>query len=183
MQRREILKLSAAVPAVLPGVAEAQQGDKSPVVPPVKAIKSSWTPRALDAHQNDTVVVLSDLILPATDTPGAKAANVNRYIDLLLADGPEQERLRFLSGLGWLDSYSSEKYGKTFVRCSPAEQVNILETLDTTEDADLAPGNQFFRMAKSLISRMYYGTEIGFKELNKGGRVPASVGCKHPEHA
>jgi hypothetical protein len=26
-------------------------------------------------------------------------------------------------------------------------------------------------------------TQIGFNELNKGGRVPASFGCRHPEHA
>ena len=31
-----------------------------------------------------SVVVLSELIIPATDTPGAKEARVNEYIDLIL---------------------------------------------------------------------------------------------------
>lgn len=182
MKRRQILKLSAAAPATLPVIANAQQSPK-PSVAPVKIAKSTWTPKALDPHQNETVVVLSDLIIPATDTPGAKAANVNRYIDLLLADGPDPERDRFLSGLGWLDSYSIANHNTSFIKCTPAQQIAILETLDTSDAAELAPGHRFFRMAKAMISRMYYGTEIGFKELNKGGRVPAGVGCTHSDHA
>ena len=44
-----------------------------------------WKPLLLDEHQNETLIILSDLIIPATDTPGAKEALVNRYIDLVLA--------------------------------------------------------------------------------------------------
>ena len=47
--------------------------------------------RVLDPHQNATVIALSDVILPATDTPGAKAALVNEFIDLLLAEWYEPE--------------------------------------------------------------------------------------------
>jgi hypothetical protein len=32
-------------------------------------------------------------------------------------------------------------------------------------------------MAKALTSRIYYSTEIGMRELNKGGRVPATLNC------
>ena len=45
-----------------------------------------WTPRVLTARQNDAVVVLTELIIPETDTPGAKAALVNRFIDSVLSD-------------------------------------------------------------------------------------------------
>ena len=179
MKRREILKLSAAVPATLPAIASAQQSKRTAAAP---AKADAWKPRALDAHQNATVIVLTDLIIPPTDTPGAKAANANRYIDLFLADGPDEERVRFLGGLAWLDAYTAGKHGKTFVRCTYAEQIAILEALDGGKDPGVQPGNQFFRMAKSMTSRVYYASEIGFKELNKGGRVPASVGCKHAEH-
>jgi hypothetical protein len=37
-------------------------------------------------------------------------------------------------------------------------------------------------MAKSLTSQIYYQTQIGFQELNKGGRVPAKYGCTHTDH-
>ena len=180
MKRREILKLSAAVPATLPVIASAQQTKRTSAAKPKAEV---WNPRAFDTHQNATVIVLTDLIIPATDTPGAKAANANRYIDLWLAEGPDAERVRFLSGLAWLDGYTVRNHGKTFVRCTRAEQTAILEALDAGKDPGIALGNQFFRMMKSMTSRVYYATEIGFKELNKGGRPPASVGCKHPGHA
>src|SRR5262245_53303704 len=49
-----------------------------------------WKPLFLDEHQNQTLIVLSDLIIPETDTPGAKQALVNRFVDLLLAaEGPD----------------------------------------------------------------------------------------------
>lgn len=137
----------------------------------------SWTAQTLDAHQMETVEVLGDLIIPVTDTPGAKAALVHRYVDLFVSDGPDTERVRFLDGLGWLDGYTNSKYKKTFLKLSAAEQVHVLKTLDNETEFGITEGHSFFRMLKSLVSRIYYNTEIGYKELNKAGRVPSSYGC------
>ena len=40
-----------------------------------------WTPAVFTARQNEAVIALTELIIPATDTPGAKATLVNRFID------------------------------------------------------------------------------------------------------
>ena len=48
-------------------------------------VRLDWKPSFLDDHQNETLIVLSDLIIPATDTPGAKSALVNRFLDKLMA--------------------------------------------------------------------------------------------------
>ena len=45
--------------------------------------RADWKPVFLDTHQNETLIALSDMILPKTDTPGAKEALVNRFIDRL----------------------------------------------------------------------------------------------------
>jgi hypothetical protein len=165
MNRRELIGITASIAGVLPALSQT----------------AAWKPKVFDAHQNETVIVLTELIIPATDTPGAKAAQVNRYIDLLLADGPAEDRERFLEGLAFLDGYAIRKHQAPFLKCTAAQQTAILETFDRAGDTT-DPGHRFFRMAKQLTSRIYYATEIGFKELNKGGRVPSSYGCSHPEH-
>jgi gluconate 2-dehydrogenase gamma chain len=166
MHRRDVLKLGATF-VVIPS-AWAQQ-----------AAKPNWRPSVLNAHQNDTVIAITDLIIPSTDTPGAKAAHVNRYIDLFLRDGSPDQREALVGGLAWLDAYAIREHGHAFVRCEPADQVAILKALDE----GTGPGHSFFRQIKSLTSRIYYATEIGTQELNKGGRVPESFGCAHGSHA
>jgi len=173
MNRRDLLKLGATAAAVPVGIPAQPQA--KPAVP--------WKPSVLDSHQDETVIALIDLIIPSTDTPGAKAALVNRHMDHLLRDEPEGEQERFVQGLGWIDGYAIRKYGKTFVRCAPAEQIAILEILDSNSQPGVAAGHRFFLHFKARTARLYYATQIGFAEMNKGGRVPASFGCKHPEHA
>ncbi len=173
MNRRDILKL-AATSAAVPAVGIAQQ--------PAGKLVSSWTPAFFDEHQHLTVVALVDLIIPVTDTPGATAAQVDRHLDHLLSASPQDDKQAFRDGLGWLDGYAIRMEGKSFVRCARDRQVSILEKLDTSDTPDLAPGHRFFALAKRLTAQLFYATEIGFNELNKGGRVPATFGCPHPEH-
>jgi hypothetical protein len=145
-----------------------------------QAQSPAWRPRLFDAHQNETVIALTEHIIPATDTPGAKAALVNRHIDLLLADGDRAARTQFLEGLGWLDSVALREYSKPFVRCDRVQQLNILNVMDEAPESD--PGGRFFRLAKRMTADVYYATEIGFRELNKGGRAPVHYGCRHAGH-
>ena len=165
LPRREALKVGAGL------VSLAATG--------LPALGQTWTAKTLDPHQLATVETLADLIIPATDTPGAKAALVHQYIDLFLTDGPDADRVAFLDGLGWLDGYTNGKYQKTFLKLSAADQITVLKTLDADSEFGIDAGHRFFRMTKSLVSRIYYNTEIGYKELNKGGRVPAgnAYGC------
>src|SRR5882672_8244046 len=50
----------------------------------------NWKAVFLNDQQNETLIALSDVILPATVTPGAKEALVNRYLDLLLSVQPAE---------------------------------------------------------------------------------------------
>lgn len=177
MNRRDILKL-AATSAAVPAVGIAQQ----PAAKPAPSPASLWTPSFFDAHQFQTVTALADLIIPATETPGAIAAQVDRHIDHLLSASSEDEKQAFREGLGWLDGYAIRTQGHPFVRCARDRQVSILETLSASDAPELAPGRRFFELAKRLTAQLFYATEIGFNELNQGGRVPATFGCPHPEH-
>ena len=160
MNRRDLIKIGAGVAAT-----------------PVYAQQTAaFSPKFFDAHQNATEIALTDLIIPATDTPGAKAALVNEWIDKFFADGRVDERSRFLEGLGSLDAIALNKHSAPFTKCAKPQQIAIMTELDKSND-------RFFRQAKALTSRIYYATSTGYRELNKGGRVPASAGCTHPDHA
>jgi len=47
---------------------------------------TGWKAKVLNAHQLRTVGILSELIIPKTDTPGAMDVHVDRFIDTVLAE-------------------------------------------------------------------------------------------------
>lgn len=127
INRREALKrvglmLGAAV------TAPAAAGFLSGCRPSTGA---DWTPRTLSPEEDELVIALTERIIPATDTPGAEAAGVNRYIDMMLTDWhPEEDRERFLRGLQMVQAQSQEMLGQPFAEASTEEQIRLLEALD-----------------------------------------------------
>jgi len=152
MNRRDLIK-SAVLGAGAASVAGAQQPSHvhvKTILPAQAASSAAWTPAVLDPHQNETVVQLSELIIPATDTPGARAAKVNEWIDLYLSDIAEDKGHSFLQGLGWLDGYALKKHNQPFVALAATEQTGILKELEAAghDDAELSPGAVFFDSVK-----------------------------------
>lgn len=144
-----------------------------------------WQPQVLTAHQFETVGVLVEMIIPATTTPGAKAALVDRYIDAVLANAQPADRAAFLQGLVWLDGRSRALVGKTFVTSSVAERTGVLTRLAAVGSREASAGVNFFNAIKSMTITGYYTTEIGLRqELGDDGRMMLASfeGCTHPEH-
>lgn len=146
---------------------------------------AAWTPSVLSPQQLETVGTLVELIIPTTDTPGAKAALVDRYIDGVLQTASPAVRNNFLSGLAWIDTRSRALFKAPFNGATPAQQTDLLTRLSTDGSTEEATGTQFFTAIKSMTITGYYTTEIGlFQELGGDGRLflPVFVGCSHPEH-
>ena len=147
-----------------------------------------WTPRVLSARQNDTVVALTEAIIPATDTPGAAAAGVNRFIDGVLHKAPTAERAAFLRGLTWIDARSRTLYKKDFLAADAADQTALLASIaDVTGTPSTRDrvGVEFFRALKSMTIDGYYTSEIGMRqELGDDGQLfhAKFEGCTHREH-
>jgi gluconate 2-dehydrogenase gamma chain len=182
MNRRELLQsLIAGTGAAAVGSPQETHHGGEAAAPNTAA---DWKPAFFDAHQNETVIALTDLIIPATDTPGAKQAQVNRWIDLMLHESPADIQSKFLRGLAWLDGYAIRRHGAPFVSCTFAQQTALLESLDPQDNVspELQPGAAFFRDIKQRTVSGYYKSRIGIEELNKGGRVPATFGCQHGGH-
>jgi hypothetical protein len=149
--------------------------------------EQDWAPAILTAAQNDQVVALTEAIIPATGTPGAKGALVNRFIDHALADAGEAQRRAFLDGLAWLTDHSRAEFGTDFATSAAAQQAALLTRIDDdgpVADAD-RPGADFFHALKGMTISGYYSTEIGLRqELGDDGRMVLAEfeGCTHPEH-
>ena len=187
MLRRDLLRvLSAAAVA--------------PVLPPevTLLLKQAQTSagyglRTLTPHQNAIVVAMIDLLIPATDTPGAKAARVNEFMDVILTDwATVEERARFLAGLDDVDTQANALFGKSFLEASPTQQSAMLQVLDDSVDwlhgtaSDPAVSGrdfnqlhgEFFRSFKLMTIHGYYTSEIGQTQELKREIIPGAFhGC------
>ena len=148
---------------------------------------STWTPSVLTPRQNEAVIALTELIIPATDTPGAKAALVNRFVDHVLSTADTKERSEFIRGLTWLDDRCRARVGKDVAGATAAELTDVVTPLAVAGPgaAADASGIAFFRAIKSMTITGYYTTEIGLRqELGDDGRMMLGTfeGCTHPEH-
>jgi gluconate 2-dehydrogenase subunit 3-like protein len=177
---------SAALPAwaeALVALADERRHEpRAPVAP-----AGEWKPKLLDAHQDATVSVINELIIPETDTPGAKAALVNRFIDGVLAAAAEPEQREFLRGLRFLDGRSHQLFGGDFVSARPDQQTALLTILGSEKNTAFEDeiGRDFWRVIKAMTVAGYYGSEIGLEqELGDNGQMffIEFEGCRHPEH-
>jgi Gluconate 2-dehydrogenase subunit 3 len=122
--------------------------------------------RILDPHQHQTVTAVAELIIPETDTPGARAARVPEFIDLIVAEWyTVEERARFLDGLADLDRRSQMMSGRIFLDARPAEQEKTLSELEAEWLAFRVqapkPDDHFFRQIKYLTLYGYYTSKVG----------------------
>jgi hypothetical protein len=122
--RRTALLLGGAISA--PTLAAMLAGCETPA-----AGETGWTPRALTDAQGAQVATIAEHIIPATDTPGARAAGVHRFIDTMLAEyySPD-ERAAFLAGLAAVDARARAAKDKSFLDLSAPEQRDVLALLD-----------------------------------------------------
>jgi Gluconate 2-dehydrogenase subunit 3 len=190
MNRRELLRnslLAVGVVAVNPhaGARIFAAGEDASL----ELERAGWTPVFLNAQQNETLTALSEAIIPATDTPGAKAALVNRFLDLVISAEPENVQKEFLYSLAWFDTAAMERYKMTFVKLTDEQRTNLLNLVAWPHPAESAngqadpsfPGYQEFGRLKTWISSAYYSSPIGLKEQGWDGWAARGTftGCEH----
>lgn len=84
--------------------------------------------RELLYSYKELIAELAETIIPASDTPGAKDAQVEDFIIKVLLEFEDiQTQNKFLLGLRDLQDYSKMNYGKIFQECSSSEKFNILK--------------------------------------------------------
>lgn len=113
------------------------------------------------------VAELADIIIPDTDTPGAKAALVHDYIHAIVSDWYyDDERANFMRGLRAVDS--------GFMAGSARERHVIMTALDNEERDD----KTFFAEFKELTLVGYFSSQIGAEEELRYEQYPGPYqGC------
>ncbi len=172
MDRRTTLKrisafltLAIAMPS-LAGIFESCAEKKPP----------KWAPLNLTKRQRDILNVISERILPATDTPGAADAGVPEFIEVLLKDVfPLAEARAFLSELESFNTGCKALTKYEFIACpSSRQQEDWLR--EVSEDAHSF--NTFFRKIHELVVTAYFTSEKGMKEALHYVPIPEKFkGC------
>jgi Gluconate 2-dehydrogenase subunit 3 len=150
--------------------------------------RPDWTPVFFNARQNETLTALGEAIIPATDTPGAKAALVNRFLDLLLSVLPSETQGEFLSSLAWFDTGAMERYKAAFVNLPDEDKQDLLNLVAWPhshvrwgESDSKFDGHEHFERMKRWIAAAYYSSPIGLQELGWDGWPARGTfrGCEH----
>jgi hypothetical protein len=99
--------------------------------------------KALTVEQYATLEALTEAIIPTDErSPGAKAARVADYIDLLLSEADEARRAQWTEGLAALDADATARFGKPFVRLDGAQVEAVLTEASKNEKAPALQKNE-----------------------------------------
>jgi len=191
---------SATGGAVTSSVAAAQpaHGQSAGLATPssggAEAPAVKWDSAVLDPHQVETLSALAERIVP-----GSIKAGVAPFVDLLLSADTLENQKAFLASLSAIDGESRRRYGLPFKELAEARQNEILkiisrpahgqssgsETASPAEPASqpvlpLGVLHEHFENLKSWVSKAYYSTEIGLRELGWTDSYfwPSFPGCK-----
>jgi hypothetical protein len=129
---------------------------------------------------------IADIIIPATDIPGAKAVNSGAFISMFVKDCYSAEEARIFSeGLNQFSELCVKSQGKSFLSCSAAERIEIITQLDKENKqhklkAKPAALSHYFGMIKELTLLSYYTSEVGATQALRYMEVPGYFNGSFP---
>lgn len=125
---------------------------------------------------------LSDTIIPATDSPGAKAAGVGDFVIKMVRECTDRKsQNNFIDGLKDLANYAERKYGKPYGQCTVQQQFNILSHFETAEKPisrwigkveSKVEGNSFFVTLKNYVVLGYCTSKSGATQALRYDYIP-----------
>ncbi len=155
-----------------------------------EAPHTPYSPQFFKPEEFRTVEILTELIIPSDTTPGAKEAQVARFVDFIVFSAaefrPEMQR-EWIDGLQQLDRLSRDKYARPFAEASPQDQEALLMEISLPErnpDAE-HPAFAFYGLVKDMTVDGFYSSRVGLIDAlgYKGLAVLSEfAGCTHPEH-
>jgi hypothetical protein len=127
---------------------------------------------------------IGETIIPTTNTPGAKAAQIGAFMQVMVTDCYEEKDQKiFLEGMNKLNDAARQAYKNDFLTLSPEQRTALLTTLDK-EASDYAKNKKkeepahYFTMMKQLTLLGYFTSEVGATQALRYVAVPGKYeGC------
>lgn len=174
MRRRRALRIigtATVVPAFLPGAGAGELVAWGHRVRRGLRTGERRTIEALSPARARAVVAVGEVIIPATDTPGATDAGVVDFVDVILAEWLDPEdRDGILAGIDDVDRRARDLEGAPFDECSPEGRIAIVAGLDAEvdrlrrSDSDDETAHWFYGL-KRLVLAGYFTSEVGMRAL------------------
>lgn len=186
MNRRDSLKaigLTALSTTVLVGACNPTENKKEIVETKNEAGREVWeTERDVKInaenffteHEMATITVLANIIIPKDDVSGnASDAKVPEFIEFIVKDMPEHQ-IPMRGGLKWLDIQSFNRFEKSFIETSEANQISLIDEIAYPNKAkpEMSAGVSFFNRMRSLTASGFYTTKIGIDDIGYVGNQP-----------
>lgn len=136
---------------------------------------------------------VGETIIPTTDSPGAKAAKVGAFMNVMVKDCYDKKNQDiFLGGFKKLEEACKAKFSKGFMDCTPEQRKELLTALDKEQTEHQKAkakddGVHYFRLMKELTLLGYFTSEIGSKQalryVETPGRFDACIPYKKGDKA
>ena len=143
-----------------------------------------WKPQFLTDDEAGIVSQVAEIIIPKTDTPGAKEVGVPSFIDIMVKDCYKKEdQDRFRDGLKAFNDAAEKEYGDPFVELDEADQLAFTkkihdEAVKAEQTTKPAPPRPFILTAKELTMLGYFTSEVGATQVLQYEAVPGRYdGC------
>ena len=166
MKRRTLLKqlgLLAGAAVILPHCKGKETAQEATI---------SLHKITLTNDQQNSVTALVDVLIPKTDTPGAKELNVQEYVWRMVDDcTSEEDQKKFLDGLDQLAAVADERFGKSIAECSPADIQSLLKEMEEGKLKDQNIG-AFYQQFRGHTIRGYAGTEYMMTNVYHYNMIP-----------
>ncbi len=124
-----------------------------------------WKPQALSSDQSEILTVMTERIIPKTDTPGATDARVVEFLDLIVADWfDDPEKKEFFEGMNEALALCEKKNRNEFLSCSSEQQTAFLSELDKefhSKTGESSVQAKFMSTLKQFTIIGFYTSELG----------------------
>lgn len=123
--------------------------------------------RTLSPPRQALVTNIAEMIIPETDTLGARGVKVPEFIDLILTEwASDDERAAFLAGLDDIDIRATALGQSLFVNLTPTLKTELLTELDGRRQEKSGAGLAFAQL-KSLTVYGYFTSRVVDEKILK----------------